>query len=151
MVDHWLISATSGSGFGLMDPELRGFVGLDVRHTDCLDRVAGTSTKEELRMLITNPGAEWARDHVPADELGRAVSCEKRGSTRAALGSPAHEVQVSRGPVVSARPEPLGTAGGLARILATMVHQAYVGPGEQERARANADRLLETIRVLSIL
>jgi hypothetical protein len=95
-------------------------------------------------MLIRNPVAEWARDHVPADELGRAVSCEKRGS-------PADEVHVSRGPVVSARPEPLATAGGLARILTTMVRQAYVGPRERERARANGDRLLETIRVLSIL
>jgi hypothetical protein len=102
-------------------------------------------------MLITNPVAEWARDQVAAEEFARAVSCEKGGSTRAGLGSPADEVQVSRGPVVSAKPEPLGRAGGLARILATMVRQAYVGPRERERARVNADRLLETIRVLSIL
>jgi hypothetical protein len=102
-------------------------------------------------MLITNPVAEWARDRVAADELTRAVSCEEGGSTRAALSSPADEVQVWRGPVVSARPEPLGTASGLGRILATMVRQAYVGPRERERAWANADRLLETIRVLSIL
>jgi len=102
-------------------------------------------------MLITNPVAEWARDHVAADELARAVSGEEGGSTRAALGSPADEGQIWRGPVVSARPEPLGTASGLARILAAMMRQAYVGLRDRERARANADRLLETIRVLSIL
>jgi hypothetical protein len=65
--------------------------------------------------------------------------------------SAADEVEVSGAPVVAARPEPLGTTGGLARILAAMTRQAHDGPRDRERARANAERLLETIRVLSIL
>jgi hypothetical protein len=36
-------------------------------------------------------------------------------------------------------------------MLAAMVRQAYEGPRDRERARANAERLLETIRVFSVL
>jgi hypothetical protein len=80
------------------------------------------------------------------------VFAEKGEAARAAFDCSATDtVQGSRAPVVSARPEPLSTAGGLARILAAMMRQAYVGPRDRESARANADRLLEAIRVLSIL
>ncbi len=97
--------------------------------------------------MLTNPVAELTREHAGANESGRVVLAEKGEVSRAALD----EVEAPRASVVAARPEPLGTTGGLARILAAMTRQAYDGPRDRERARANADRLLETIRVLSIL
>jgi hypothetical protein len=108
--------------------------------------------QEELRMLIRNPVAEWTRDHPAGEELRRTVFAEKGQATQASFDfSPADAVLSCGTPVVLARPEPPSAAGRLARILPTMVRQAYVGARERERTRANADRLLETIRVLSSL
>jgi len=89
-------------------------------------------------MPTTNPVAEWIPDHVGTDELGSPV--RNGGPSRAAFdSSTGGAVHGCGSPVVSARPESLGTASGLARILAALMRQAYVGPRDRERAGANAD------------
>jgi hypothetical protein len=103
-------------------------------------------------MPITSPVAEWTQAQPEAQDLERVAPVEK-GATSAALSSRGvDDVEVVCGVhAVTARPEPLGTQGGLARILAAMMRRPYEGPSHRERAQANADRLLETIRVLTAL
>jgi hypothetical protein len=72
------------------------------------------------------------------------------GQTNRAGYSPAEDV-VAAAPAGAERLEPLGVTGGLRRALTAMMRLGWAGPRDQERARANADRLLETIRVLSAL
>jgi hypothetical protein len=86
----------------------------------------------------------WTRDHS-------AGFVAKGDSARTAVDASADAVQSSGARVVPVTPEPLGAAGGLARILVALVRQTCAGPRERERVRANADHLLETIRVLSAL
>jgi hypothetical protein len=101
-------------------------------------------------MPITSPAAEWTQQ-PGAQDLGRVRPVEKGASPAALSPREADDAVVCGVHAVPARPEPLGTPGGLARLLAAMLRQPTEGPRHQERARANADRLLETIRVLSAL
>jgi hypothetical protein len=102
-------------------------------------------------MPITSRVAEWTQAQPEAQDLGRVAPVEK-GATSAALSSRGvDDVEVCGVHAVTARPERLGTQGGLARILAAMMRRPYEGPSHREHARANADRLLETIRVLTAL
>jgi hypothetical protein len=100
-------------------------------------------------MLNTKAVTDWTRDHFSAGEPGRVVFGE-HGETRTACSSTADEVQVPA-PAVAERPVGLGLAGALARILMATMRKASTGPTHRERARANADVLLETIRAHSIL
>jgi hypothetical protein len=118
---------------------VRVFITLERRHAGCRGSCGIYIDEEGLRM--PNRAAEWARHH----ELGQSVFVGKDESARTAVDL------ADAAPVVPVRPEPPGAAGRLARILMAMVRQTYVGPRERERVRANADRLLETIRVLSAL
>jgi hypothetical protein len=100
---------------------------------------------------MPNRVAERTRDHPAGEDLGSTVFVGTGEANRTAVASPADAVQSSGALVVPVRLEPLGAAGGLARILVALVRQTYVGPRQRECVRANADRLLETIRVLSAL
>jgi hypothetical protein len=82
-----------------------------------------------------------------AGALGRVAFGGRGKATR-----PAGALAVEEGPGSAAeRSEPFGTAGGLTRILTALTRQVYAAQRDRQRARANADRLLETIRLNSIL
>ena len=102
-------------------------------------------------MPIKSGVVAWTRYHPVVNALGRVVFSGTGDAARPTRSSVADEVQGSAALAVAERPAPLGTTGGLARILTAMMRQAYAGPSDRERTRANADRLVETIRVLSIL
>jgi hypothetical protein len=93
---------------------------------------------------MPNRVTEWTRDRS-AGFVG------KGDSARTAVDASADAVQGSGARVAPVRAEPLGAAGGLARILVALVRQTCAGPRERRRVRANADLLLETIRTLSAL
>jgi hypothetical protein len=102
-------------------------------------------------MSIKSAVVAWTRYHPEVDALGRVVFSGTWDTARPTRSSVADEVQGSAALAVAERPAPLGTTGGLARILTAMMRQAHAGPSDRERTRAPADLLLETIRVLSVL
>ena len=97
-------------------------------------------------MPNTNVVTDWTRH-----QIGRVVFGETGVTTQRAYSSTADEVQVPAAPAVAGRPVGLGPAGALARILIAAMRRTSAGPTHRERARANADLLLETIRAHSIL
>src|SRR5262245_61336846 len=88
--------------------------------------------------------------HQPAGEVLGAKGVREETIRTACSSAPA-ELQVSAAPAVAGRATPLGGTGQLARMLMVLRRHACAGPRDRERARASADCLLETIRVLSIL
>jgi hypothetical protein len=101
--------------------------------------------------MNTKAVTNWTRHHSPPGELGRVVLGEQGKTTRTDRSFAADEVQVPAVPAVSERSVGLGPAGALARILIAAMRRTSAGPTHRERARANADVLVETIRAHSIL
>ena len=102
--------------------------------------------RKGLEMPITSAVAIWARH-----QLGRVVFCETGETTPPGCSSTADEAKIPAAAAVAWRREPLGPAGALARILMATMRQTSAGPTSRERARANANLRLETIRLSSIL
>jgi hypothetical protein len=103
----------------------------------------------DQEMAIMYQVARRVRAHPGVDGLGPPVLGERGRAAPVHADSPAPDGGRTRPD--DARPATLGTTRGLGRILAAMTRQGYERPRDLERARASADRLLETIRVLSIL
>jgi hypothetical protein len=102
-------------------------------------------------MPIKSTAADWTRYHAVVGALGRVILGETGKTTRTAGSLAVEEGQDSAAPAVALRSEPLGATGGLTRILTALMRQAYAAPRDRARARANADLLLETIRLSSVL
>jgi hypothetical protein len=109
--------------------------------------IATTYQWEDRQMPIKSTAADGTRYHAVVGALGRVILGGTGKTTRTAhsLG------QDSAAPAVALRSEPLGATGGLTRILMALMRQAYAAPRDRARARANADLLLETIRLSSVL
>jgi hypothetical protein len=97
-------------------------------------------------MPNANVVTDWTRH-----QIGRVVFGETGVTTQRAYSSTSDEVRVPAAPAGAERPVGLGLAGALTRILMATMRQVSTGPTHRERARANADVLLETIRAHSIL
>ena len=102
-------------------------------------------------MPTTRLEAAWTREHSDAQDLGRAVLRGNRDAGTALSSDENDDVRFSGSQSVAPRSRLLGAYGGLDRILMTLRRRPYQGPGDRGRARANADRLVETIRALSAL
>jgi hypothetical protein len=105
-------------------------------------------------MPIRSTVADWTRHprhHPVAGALGRVAFGGRGKATRPAGALAVEEGPGSAAPAIAQRSEPPGTAGGLTRILTALTRQAYAARRDRQRARANADLLLETIRLNSIL
>jgi hypothetical protein len=103
-------------------------------------------------MLTMTVIAEWARQHPRTQTLWRVAAARRAEVTAAgAVFRDAADILPGDTPGVAARPAPLGAHGAVSRILVALMRQQYEGPRDPARARAHADRLVETIRVLSSL
>ena len=103
-------------------------------------------------MLTMNVISEWARQHPKTWHFRRVAGPRKIAVTRAGRGSGNGADVPRRDPrAVPARPELFGVPAGLFRVLVALMRQPYEGASDRARARAGADRLVETLRVLSAL
>jgi hypothetical protein len=102
-------------------------------------------------MPIMSAVADWTRHHLVGGALGR-VAFGGAGETPRTAGSlVVEDGQESAARAVAERSEAPGTSGGLTRILTALMRQAYAARRDRQRARANADLLLDMIRLNSIL
>jgi hypothetical protein len=91
------------------------------------------------------------RVHPETQDLRRVVVPEKREARTAIRSESDEDVQLPDSQVVASRSRLLGAHGGLDRILMALMRQLNQGSTTRAHARASADRLHETIRVLSVL
>jgi hypothetical protein len=103
-------------------------------------------------MLTMNVIAEWARQHPKTRSFWRLAGPRRSEVARAGRASGEAAQARPGGPrAVAAWPEPFAAQGAFSRMLITLLRQPDEGPRDRARARAHADRLVETIRVLSSL
>jgi hypothetical protein len=145
VADHWLILATGWLLHRTDETQLPVFVTVCNGTTVALLVSQILAVRKGSEMPITSAVAIWARH-----QLGRVVFCETGETTPPGCSSTADEA-IPAAPTVAWRREPLGPAGALARILMATMRQTSAGPTSRERARANANLRLETIRLSSIL
>ena len=102
-------------------------------------------------MSTTKLAVGWIRERWEAQDLVRAVRREKRtaGAAIDADGTDDRQLSVSQTGTPGSRL--LGAHGGLDRILMAVMRQLNQCPSSRANSRASADRLYETIRVLSVL
>jgi hypothetical protein len=102
-------------------------------------------------MPIKRTAAVWTHYHAVVGALGGVILGGTGKTTRTAGSLAMEEGHGSAAPAVALSSEPLGATGGLTRTLMALTRQACAAPRDRARARANADLLLETIRLSSVL
>lgn len=97
-------------------------------------------------MAITSAAPDRTRH-----QLERALIGDAAETTRTPRSPMADDARMPAGLAHARSPVALGPANALARLLMATMRAIAAGPARQERARASADLLLETIRAHSIL